>query len=266
MADHFLHGIELVEVEEGGRTVRTVKSSVIGLVGTAPQASSARTAALTLGQGEAALTFTAKVPGALGNTLRVQIRAATAPEAPLAVGLDTRSPGTTLIQVTLATDLDGARISTAAEVAQALLAEPGIGALLSVTAGGEGTGIVAATLGSRGLDGGMDEPFALNVPVLVNNRRLAAHLGESGTLPQALRAIQDQASPFVYVVRVPQGATPDETMNSVIGGLDPATGQLAGIAALQETRAEMKSRILIAPGFSQHKAVADALITVAQKR
>ena len=42
MADHFLHGIELVEIEEGGRTVRTVKSSVIGLVGTAPGASSAR--------------------------------------------------------------------------------------------------------------------------------------------------------------------------------------------------------------------------------
>ena len=83
--------------------------------------------------------------------------------------------------------------------------------------------------------------------------------------PDLVRAIQDQASPFVYVVRVPEGATLDETMNAVIGGLDPATGQLAGIAALQETRSEMKSRILIAPGFSQHKAVADALIAVAQK-
>src|SRR5690606_24294377 len=114
-------------------------------------------------------------------------------------------------------------------------------------------------------DGGMDEPYPFNVPVLVNNRRLAAHLGDAGTLPQAIRAIQDQASPFVYVVRVPEGATLDETMNAVIGGLDPATGQLAGIAALQETRSEMKSRILIAPGFSQHKAVADALIAVAQK-
>ena len=138
MAEHFLHGIELVEIEEGGRTVRTVKSSVIGLVGTAPGASSARTATLALGQGEAALTFTAKVPGVLGNSLRVQIRAATEPEAPLAVGLDTRTPGTTLINVTLATDLDGARISTTAEVAQALMAEPGIATLLSVAAGGDG--------------------------------------------------------------------------------------------------------------------------------
>ena len=42
MADRFLHGIELIEIEEGGRTVRTVKSSVIGLVGTAPDAAPAR--------------------------------------------------------------------------------------------------------------------------------------------------------------------------------------------------------------------------------
>jgi len=37
MADNFLHGIELLEIEDGGRTVRTIKSSVIGLVGTAPR-------------------------------------------------------------------------------------------------------------------------------------------------------------------------------------------------------------------------------------
>ena len=159
MADHFLHGIELVEIEEGGRTVRTVKSSVIGLVGTAPGASAARTATLTLGQGEAALTFAAQTPGAWGNTLRVQIRTATEPDAPLAVSLDTRVPGTTLINVILATDLDGARISTAAEVAQALMAESTIAERISVTVGGEdGSGVVSPTLGLRGLDGGMDEP------------------------------------------------------------------------------------------------------------
>ena len=235
MADHFLHGIELVEIEDGGRTVRTVKSSVIGLVGTAPQASAPRTATLTLGQGEASLTFTAKAPGALGNTLRVQIRAATQPEEPLAVALDTRSPGTTLIDVTLATDLDGARISTAAEVAQALMAESTIAERISVTVGGEdGSGVVSPTLGSRGLDGGMDEPYPFNVPVLVNNRRLAAHLGDAGTLPQAIRAIQDQASPFVYVVRVPEGATLDETMNAVISEIMPETQKLKVLVTIFE--------------------------------
>jgi phage tail sheath protein FI len=38
MADHFLHGVEVVEIDNGPRPIRTVRSSVIGLVGTAPGA------------------------------------------------------------------------------------------------------------------------------------------------------------------------------------------------------------------------------------
>lgn len=38
MADTYLHGVEIVEVDTGPRTIRTVGSSVIGLIGTAPDA------------------------------------------------------------------------------------------------------------------------------------------------------------------------------------------------------------------------------------
>lgn len=38
MADSFLHGIEVVDVDDGVRTITTASSSVIGIVGTAPQA------------------------------------------------------------------------------------------------------------------------------------------------------------------------------------------------------------------------------------
>ena len=38
MATDFLHGVEVVEIDGGTRPIRTVKSSVIGLVGTAPAA------------------------------------------------------------------------------------------------------------------------------------------------------------------------------------------------------------------------------------
>lgn len=38
MADYFLHGSEVAEVTDGIRPIRTVKSSVIGLIGTAPDA------------------------------------------------------------------------------------------------------------------------------------------------------------------------------------------------------------------------------------
>ncbi|PID40330.1 MAG: phage tail protein [Proteobacteria bacterium] len=38
MSEDFLHGIETVEIMDGTRPIRTVKSSVIGLIGTAPDA------------------------------------------------------------------------------------------------------------------------------------------------------------------------------------------------------------------------------------
>ena len=37
MADHFLHGVEVIELDGGARPISTVASSVIGLIGTAPK-------------------------------------------------------------------------------------------------------------------------------------------------------------------------------------------------------------------------------------
>lgn len=271
MADRFLHGIELIEIEDGGRTVRTAKSSVIGVVGTAPGAAPARQAALTVGSGDARLTVRAQHAGITGNSLRIELRPAAAPSQPLAITLDTRTHGNTLILVTLASDATGQRASTASEVVAALNAHEQASALIlaqvanGAGTGPEGSGIMASSLGSKPLTGGMDEPFPLNVPVLVTHRRLTANLGSSGTLPWAIAGIYDQASPFIYVVRVAEGDTPSATLSHVIGGQNADTGQLSGIAALMQTRAEIKARILIAPGFSQFKPVADALLSVAQK-
>ncbi|MCP4100442.1 MAG: phage tail protein, partial [Lentisphaerae bacterium] len=41
MPEQFLHGVEVVEIDSGVRPIRTVKSSVIGAVGTAPDADDA---------------------------------------------------------------------------------------------------------------------------------------------------------------------------------------------------------------------------------
>lgn len=38
MPDKFLHGVEVIEIDDGPRTIRTVRSSVIGIIGTAPDA------------------------------------------------------------------------------------------------------------------------------------------------------------------------------------------------------------------------------------
>jgi len=42
MPDQFLHGIEVIQIDDGIRSIRTVTSSIIGIVGTAPEADAAR--------------------------------------------------------------------------------------------------------------------------------------------------------------------------------------------------------------------------------
>ena len=38
MSENFLHGVEVLEIDTGSRPISTVRSSVIGIVGTAPLA------------------------------------------------------------------------------------------------------------------------------------------------------------------------------------------------------------------------------------
>jgi len=119
-----------------------------------------------------------------------------------------------------------------------------------------------------------DTLFPLNTPVMVITPRTAMGLGATGTLPDAIRLIHAQGiAPAIVVIRVPDvadaPATPavDERLASVIGGTNTTTGERTGIAALLSARGTVgvTPRILLAPGFSQHKTVADALIGVAQQ-
>lgn len=61
MAANYLHGVETIEVERGPRPVRTVKSAVIGLIGTAP-AGPVNATTLTLSEKDAA-AFGPQLPG-----------------------------------------------------------------------------------------------------------------------------------------------------------------------------------------------------------
>lgn len=115
--------------------------------------------------------------------------------------------------------------------------------------------------------------FPLDTPVLLATPRSAAGLGRTGTLPQAVRAIHAQGyAPIIVAIRVPDAAddpdtTQDEHLAAVIGGTDTATGARTGIAALETARSALgvTPRILLAPGYSQYKTVADALIAQASK-
>ena len=112
------------------------------------------------------------------------------------------------------------------------------------------------------------EVFSINTPVLIAGQRtLAAQLGEGGTLTAAMDDIFDQAGAMVVVVRVEEGGNDAETLSNVIGGVDAQTGQYQGIQALLGASSDVHvtPRILIAPEFTHHAAVANELLSVAER-
>jgi len=109
--------------------------------------------------------------------------------------------------------------------------------------------------------------FPLNTPVLLTSDKGIAGIGETGTLPDALALIYKQGGAVVVVIRVDQGADDAATLANVVGGVDGGTGERKGVTALLNAKSIVKvtPKILIAPDFSNEKAVADELIGVADR-
>lgn len=265
MPDQFLHGVEVVELDYGARPISTVRSSVIGLIGTAPDAQQQAAASLTLGTvaSNTALTYTAVVPGAAGNDISIKYRDPGANSAALTVAVQGKA-----ITVSLATSEAGAITTTAAQVMAAITASAAASALVSVAAAGASTGAGVIAAGSvQYLSGGLDEAFPLNVPVLIAGSRLeAATLGASGTLPAAIDAIFDQAGAMVVVVRVEEDDDPAQTKSNIIGGVSPV-GQYLGVQAFlgAESIVKVQPKILIAPGYTNDQAVVSEMLGIADR-
>ncbi|WP_298396711.1 phage tail sheath subtilisin-like domain-containing protein [uncultured Azonexus sp.] len=267
MPEQFLHGVEVVELDYGARPISTVRSSVIGLIGTAPDSQPQTTASLNTGTLAAnnALTFTSVSAGAIGNQTSIKLRNPQTASAALSVVVN----GSAIV-VNLATDSGGLVTSTATAVKAAIDAKAEAAALVTVsnTGASNGSGVVAAINSTMFLDGGNDEAFPVNVPVLVAGSRLeAAKLGTAGTLPAAIDAIFDQAGAMVVVVRVEAGIDAAATKSNIIGGVDVATGQYKGVQAFlgAESIVKVQPKILIAPGFSNDMAVVSEMLGIADR-
>lgn len=270
MPEQFLHGVEVIEIDTGARPIRTVKSSVIGIVGTAPNAAPAATATLrygSVGQGNG-ITFTAANSGASGNKLAVWLKDPRATSSALSVSKVATADGFNFT-VSLATGADGVVTSTAAQVIAALSADEGISALMSAagTVGSSGSAVAIPMSKFTYLSGGADEAFPLNTPVLVaGSRAEAAKLGAVGTLPNAIDAIFDQTGAVLIVVRVAEGADYAATQANVIGGIDVATGNYRGVHCFTgaESAVGFAPKILIAPGFTSDRPEGNANPVVAE--
>ena len=123
-----------------------------------------------------------------------------------------------------------------------------------------------------------EDRFPANFPVLIAGKRSeAAGLGSTGTLPAAIDDIFDQTGAMIVVVRVEESedepileaeiGPPLPGVGQVIGGIDDETGQYLGIQAFlaAESEVHVTPRILIAPEFSHHPAVANELLSVAER-
>ena len=255
----FLHGVEVIEIDNGTRPIRTVRSSVIGLIGTAPDSAPATKATLSVGAPSlnTGLTLTAKNAGAAGNSLAYHPRNPGAVNRPLTVTVGPNGSGK-LITVSLATNSAGAITSTAADVKAAIEAHAVASTLVDVTHIGSstGAGIVSFVPRRLSLTGGSDEAFPLNTPRLIaGDRREAARLGARGTLPTAIDGIFDYSGAVVIVVRVEEGFDELDTMNNIIGGVNVTTGAYEGVLSFLSAESEVgfTPRILIAPGFTHQR-------------
>ncbi len=253
-----LHGVETIELTTGTVAVQTISTAVIGLVGTAPDASGGVCASGTAGSWllGTALDFTAKQEGRVGNKISVVAVAATEQSAQTTASLE----GAT-VTITLGTDEHSQVNATADRVTEAVNAlgdSPVTAAVSPLNAGGAENNVVSPF--SLTLSGGEDEAFPVNTPVVVAGALTqAGKLGAAGTLYPALRDIFDQTGALVIVVRAESKpkAKEAEQRAAVIKAMEALT-ESKGVTGYQP-------RILIATGYSEDDGVAKALETYAAK-
>lgn len=106
-----------------------------------------------------------------------------------------------------------------------------------------------------------------NAPFRINSFSLAALLdptgAETGSLYHTVHQILKVVKVPVYVIVVEEGATPADTLNNVIGGVDATSGQVTGLGALALC-AEVPT-IIGAPGFSDAQAVHSELASLGKR-
>ncbi len=223
MPETFLHGVELLEITDGPRPIRSVRSSVIGLVGTGDD-NGGTTATLEVGSGNSRVLYTAQAGGVEGNNINVRTVTPAGALTALSVSVAGRQ-----ITINLGTGpTAGVPISTALEVRNAVNASAAAFALVSASLplGSMGTSPYPVSTGGAFLGGGAAGDFPADTPVLVTSPRgIDAALGANSYLGKALEAIYKQAGAVVVVVR-----TDD---------VEGDATELTGVYALKKAQAEL---------------------------
>ena len=231
MPTDFLHGVEVIEIQEGIRPIRTVRSAVIGLVGSAPKGPINVPTLIVGSPREGVLQFGADV-----GTIPDALDAIFGQHGAVVVVVNVLDPATDKRAVVAQEyDLTGDTVQ---------LADRYVAGVVAMT-NTVGTPLVFDVGLVEGTDYTVDS--TTGVLTRVEGGGLAANgKAEIG-----------------YDV-------PDDTLVTaadIEGGVDAATGAYTGVDALLGAQSALgfTPRILIAPGYSDQKTVADALISVGNR-
>ncbi|WP_336286555.1 phage tail sheath family protein [Cronobacter dublinensis] len=258
-----LHGVRTKEKDSATKAVTNVNLSVIGLVGTAPDAEKGVAASLTTGSVLAgnAITFTAAEPGTAGNKLKVEmVLPGSSQDTKDTKGMPlitSASFSDGLLHISLGVDDKGIVNASAADIVEAVSALGNTGIMASLYSGSSGEGVVEP-LSATTLSGGEDEPFPLYKPSIISgSKNKTKKLGTAGTLYADMQDILAQTGALVIVVRVDVDDDEDTQRANI----------LQGIEALQLAQGSLnyQPRILIAPEWSTDDGVGKALESMATK-
>lgn len=254
-----LHGVRTQETDNQTKAITTVNMSVIGLVGTAPDALTGTAASVTVGSTilDNALVFTAAEVGAGGNQLQVLAISATLDtETPAAISTSAAYADERLT-ITLGIDDAGTVTATASDVVAAVAAVATSGITAALYSGITGAGVVDP-FGATKLASGADEPFPLYKPAIISgSRSKAKQLGYSGTLYADMVDILAQIGALVIVIRVDENDDEEQQRANIIQGIEAM--------ALAQGTLNYQPRILIAPEWSSDDGVGKALESTANQ-
>lgn len=237
----FLHGVEVVEVDDGTRPIQTATTSVIGIVGTAPDADAAvfplNTPVLVTGATKAA---SLDLVGTGNGTL---------PPAMDSI-YDQAGAAVVVVRVDEVPDNTG-------KIASVTITNQGSGYTSAPTVaftGGGGTGAAGTAVLGTGPDA--QKVVSITITAPGSGYTSAPAVGFSGGAGTGAAGT---------AVRGTDGTA--ETLANVIGGVNGVTGQYEGSHAFlgAESVLGSKPKILLAPGFTHTRranAVSDIAVTV----
>jgi hypothetical protein len=238
--DQFLHGIEVIEINEGIRPIRTVPSSIIGLIGTAPDADDTK--------------FPYDTPILVAGNRREAAWLGEKGTLPYAMDGIFDHAGAMVIVVRVP---DNERSGIVGHRGDGILAN------LRDRVGNSDGSLLGRLRDDN--DGDSDRRSRNRIKSIrdrINERRSGRDRdGIIARLTHRLGSFWDQNG------LGGSSQVSSQVISNIIGGVDPKTGKNLGVQCFLDAKSKtgLEPKILIAPGYTQEEAVVSEMLGIADR-